>query len=289
MVRSGRFSPCDPTNTPGANCYQHWPIAAIWPVHLVGLRCPQLWLDDFLKQMPVKNYRGLRFCSTCSSRNRSANLNGIFWVLRSGRRGGSAGHFWSVHYLLQSLRSLAAGRRSDIGWRSTCRQPRSKFPSQSPKMVRTSFQVAHRSPNRRSLQTPTVNCCNGKRARPTMLRQDMRYADVATHIRPRSATVPMHKLALTAPKRQSARPIPLRQPYSTAGPCPSGCEALVRGRPVLRSEWIGMESGRTHGRSGNSVDVSSPGASLSRGAPGRLRQSHRSNDRGEFTCLDRSN
>ena len=174
-----------------------------------------------------------------------------------------------------------------LGRRSTCRQLRRKFPSQFPKMGLTSFQVVHRSPNRRSLQTPTVNRCNGKKAKPTILRRDTLYADVATHIRPRSATAPMHKLALTAPKRQSARPILRRQRIRRSGPCPSRCEALVRGRPFLRSEWKSMESGCTHGRSGNSVDVSSPSASLSRGSPSRLQQSRRNNDRGGFASLDR--
>jgi hypothetical protein len=43
-------------------------------------------------------------------------LNGIFWVWRSLAR--PAGNLWSPHNLLQSLRSLAAGRRlgSYHGW-----------------------------------------------------------------------------------------------------------------------------------------------------------------------------
>jgi len=82
------------------------------------------------------------------------------------------------------------------------------------------FVTRLRELGRRSLQTPTVNRCNGKKAKPTILRRDTLYADVATHIRPRSATAPMHKLALTAPKRQSARPILRRQPYSTVRPLP---------------------------------------------------------------------
>ena len=49
-----------------------------------------------------------------------------------------------------------------------------------------------------------------------------------------------------------------------------------------------MGAGCPHGRSGNSLHISPPSASLSRGAPGRLRQSRRNNDRGAFTCLDRS-
>jgi hypothetical protein len=51
-----------------------------------------------------------------------------------------------------------------------------------------------------------------------MLRQDMRYADVATLIRRRSATAHTPRSALTAQKLQSARPIPRRQRYSTAQP-----------------------------------------------------------------------
>ena len=121
-----------------------------------------------------------------------------------------------------------------------------------------------------------------------MLRQDMRYADVATPIKRRSAMAATQKSALTAPKPRSARAIQRRQPYSTAGPCPSRCEAFVRGRPVLRPKWTSMGAGCPHGRSGNSLHISPPSASLSRGAPGRIRQSRRNNDRGAFTCLDRS-
>jgi hypothetical protein len=50
-------------------------------------------------------------------------LNGIFWVLPvRGALAGPAGEFWSVHHLLQSLRSLAAGGRlgqdyERAGWR----------------------------------------------------------------------------------------------------------------------------------------------------------------------------
>lgn len=40
---------------------------------------------------------------------------------------------------------------------------------------------------------PRVSRFNGKRARHTILRQSMPYADVATHVRLRSATAPMHK------------------------------------------------------------------------------------------------
>ena len=110
----------------------------------------------------------------------------------------------------------------------------------------------------------------------------------ATRIRRRSATAPMHKLALTAPKRQSARPIPRRQPYSTARSLPfwirSTC-ARTAGSAIRMDRYGIRLHTRTIRKFGH---VSSPGASLSRGAPGRLRQSHRNNDRGEFTCLDRS-
>ena len=47
-------------------------------------------------------------------------------------------------------RFIASSRYYDlpisVGWRSTCRQPRRKFPSQSLKMDLTSFQVTHRLP-----------------------------------------------------------------------------------------------------------------------------------------------
>ena len=80
-----------------------------------------------------------------------------------------------------------------------------------------------------------------------MLRQDMRYADVATHIRPRSATAPMNKLALTAPKRQSARPIPRRRPHSTARSLPfwmrSAC-ARTAGS-AIRMEGYGIQVAHT--------------------------------------------
>ena len=70
--------------------------------------------------------------------------------------------------------------------------------------------------------------------------------------------------------------------------CPSGCEAPVRGRPVLRPEWQRMEPGRAHRRSANSRDVSPPSASLPCGSSRRLRQGRRSSHRGEFARLNRS-
>ena len=50
-------------------------------------------------------------------------LNGIFWVLRSELLGVICRSLWSVHHLLQPLRSLAAGWRLGPHHRRACRCP----------------------------------------------------------------------------------------------------------------------------------------------------------------------
>src|SRR5262249_40584075 len=65
-------------------------------------------------------------------------------------------------------------------------------------------------------QTPRAIHCIGKRARFTTPRPNMLYVDAVILIRRRFATAPTPRSALTAPKLQSARPIPRRQRYSTA-------------------------------------------------------------------------
>ena len=51
-------------------------------------------------------------------------LNGIFWVLRSGAPWRDfAGQLWPVHHLLQSLCSLAQGRRVEPAHECVGRRP----------------------------------------------------------------------------------------------------------------------------------------------------------------------
>jgi transposase len=51
-------------------------------------------------------------------------LNGIFWVLRSGAPWrGLAERFWSLHHLLQSLRSLAACGRLEQNYECASWRP----------------------------------------------------------------------------------------------------------------------------------------------------------------------
>jgi transposase len=55
--------------------------------------------------------------------NDRRTLNGIFWVSRSGAPWRDLPEAWSLHHLLQPLRSLAAGRRLESYHRYTCRRP----------------------------------------------------------------------------------------------------------------------------------------------------------------------
>ena len=120
------------------------------------------------------------------------------------------------------------------------------------------------------------------------LRKNTHCVAAGTHTERPSATAPTQRSASMAAKLPHARPIRRRQPIRRTCSCPSGCEAPVRGRPVLRPEWQRMEPGRAHRRSANSRDVSPPGASLPCGSSRRLRTGRRNNHRGEFARLNRS-